>query len=151
MLVQSPERVCHYFFSTVSQIIHCTGIVVVWFYPFQVDRGMGISGEARIKFDVKREGKEHLASKEYSIKSLFSGTLCSLHKIGFNIYLCPPPHTPTPTFWGKKTCWYCAISLDHGLVSGCVDVTMWQSVSLTASWTPVKFPIDEYQDILFIS
>jgi len=34
---------------------------------------MGISGETRIKFDIKREGKEHLASREYTIKSLFSG------------------------------------------------------------------------------
>jgi len=41
----------------------------------QIDRGMGVSGDALLKFDIKRENKEHLASKAYTIKSLFSGNL----------------------------------------------------------------------------
>ncbi|XP_052272099.1 extended synaptotagmin-1-like isoform X2 [Dreissena polymorpha] len=38
-----------------------------------IDRGLGVSGETLLQFDIKKEGKEHLVSKAYTIKSLFSG------------------------------------------------------------------------------
>ncbi|XP_053395877.1 uncharacterized protein LOC123544970 isoform X2 [Mercenaria mercenaria] len=41
--------------------------------PIDVDRGMGVSGETLLKFDIKREGKEHLATKAFTLRSLFSG------------------------------------------------------------------------------
>ncbi|XP_060558293.1 uncharacterized protein LOC132718594 [Ruditapes philippinarum] len=41
--------------------------------PIDVDRGIGVSGETLLKFDIKREGKEHLATKAFTLRSLFSG------------------------------------------------------------------------------
>ncbi|KAL4237453.1 hypothetical protein ACF0H5_002170 [Mactra antiquata] len=41
--------------------------------PIDLDRGMGLSRDTLLKFDIKREGKEHLASKAFTLKSLFSG------------------------------------------------------------------------------
>ena len=34
---------------------------------------MGISGDVLLKFDVKKEGKETLASSQFLLRSLFNG------------------------------------------------------------------------------
>ncbi|WAR19380.1 TCB3-like protein [Mya arenaria] len=54
-----------------SPLIKATQTIVN--LPIDIDRGMGIHGDTLLKFDIKREGKEHLASRAYTIKTLFSG------------------------------------------------------------------------------